>query len=231
MLFIFLFAEEYLEKQRKWAETGAVRDLEFEGDTILKTLSGGCKHEGRTLSKDFADLSAAANMHWRAIDKKVGNALHSPLHWKLSKYTDQKGRRVVLVSNPKFDSHDSASYELMMGRDREREERQRKERILQNELSDLMKRNSEAIASYDEILALDDEHDDEQKAECSTKEDSKLVLNQGTIEPSNSEILPLESSGADLSEEASSASEEFDNDGDEWARTFIWEDGESIVAR
>ena len=227
---LFFFVEEYLEKQRKWAETGAVRDLEFEGDTILKTLAGGCKHEGRSLTKDFAELSAAAKMRWKAIDKKVGNAAYSPLYWKLPKYTDQKGRRVVLVSNPKFDSHESASYDLMMGLDREREEKERKERILQNELSDLMKRNSEAIASYDEILALDDEHDDGQKAESRTKEDSELALNDGDIEPPNSEILSVESSVTDAIEEAL-ASEELDNGGDEWARAFIWQDGESIVAR
>lgn len=225
--------KEYLEKQRRWAETGAVRDLEFEGDTILKKLSSTssrCKNEGRSLP-NIPALTAAAERRWKAIDKKVGDAWYSPLHWKLPIYNDQKGRRVVLVSNPKFDSHDSASYELMLGLDREREERHRKERMLQNELSDLMKRNSEAIVPYDESLTLEDENEDDPKAMLKTKEDSELASIQRVVEPSHSEDLPeIQLLMTDMTAEEST-SEGFDTDGDNWARAFIWHDGESIVAR
>jgi hypothetical protein len=219
-----------LEKQRKWAETGAVRDLEFEGDTLLKTLSGMCKRDRKLLSKDLAELSATANLRWRAIDKKSRHVWESPLHWKLSTFTDHFGRRILLLPNSKFDSHESARYDLMMGQDRDREEKERKERVLQSELSDLMKRNSEALTSYDEILALEDDNDDERKIEFDTKEDHDGVLDPENIESSSSELLSVESSVTDVTEEES-VSEELNDGGDEWAKTFIWEDGESIVAR
>lgn len=215
-----LNATEYLQKQRKWAETGAVRDLEFEGDTILKTLSSRCKNGDSYLRKYITALSAAAEIRWRAIDKKVGDLWCSPLHWKLSQYNDQKGRRVVLVTNSKFDSHDSASYELMMGINRE-EEKQEIESNLQNELSDLMKRNSEAIVPYYESATLEDDN-----------EDDKHVSSQA-IEQSHSDYMST-MTGVTTEE---SASENFDTDvdvdedKDEWARAFIWQDNETIVAR
>ena len=216
-----------MEKQRKWAETSAVRDLEFQGDTTLKSLSGECKQKGKFLSKDIVELSVAAKLRWGAMEKKVGNTLHSPSHWRLPIFTDHNGRRILLVPNSKFDSHHSASYDLMMGQDREREGKGIKERKLQHELSDLMKRNAEALSSYDEILALDDDNDDDQKGDIN--EDSELVTEQATAELSNPEVLSAKSSETNVTEE--SASEELDVGGDEWARAFIWEDGESIVAR
>lgn len=207
-----------------------MRDLEFEGDTLLKTLSGMCKRDRKLLSKDLAELSATANLRWRAIDKKSRHVWESPLHWKLSALTDHSGRRILLLPNSKFDSHESSRYDLMMGQDRDREEKERKERILQSELSDLMKRNSEALTSYDEILALEDDNDDERKIQSDTKEHHDGVLDPGNIKSSSSELLSVESSVTDVAEEES-VPEELNDGGDEWAKTFIWEDGESVVAR
>ena len=207
-----------------------MRDLEFEGDTLLKELSGMCKHNNKIFSKDLAELSTASTLRWRAIDKKIGNAWDSPQHSRLADFTDICGKRVVLVANSKFDSHESASYDLMMGQNREREEKERKKRILQKELSDLMKRNSEALSSYDEILALEVDNDDEQKEEYDTKEDDGLVSDPEMIKPTDPEALPFEQTVSDMTEEVS-LPEELDNGGDDWARTFIWQDGESIVAR
>jgi len=64
--------EEYLEKQRKWAETSAVRDLEFQGDTTLKSLSGECKQKGKFLSKDIVELSVAAKLPGEQWKRKLG---------------------------------------------------------------------------------------------------------------------------------------------------------------
>eukprot|EP00536_Pseudo-nitzschia_multiseries_P005145 jgi/Psemu1/11845/gm1.11845_g len=194
--------EEYLEKQRKWAETSAVRDLEFKGDTALKLFSNECKHEGTCLSKDIVELSSAAKLRWAAIERKVGNTTNFPSHSKLPTFTDQN--------------------------DRQRGENGRKELNLQNELSDLMKRNHEALSSYDEILALDDDHDDARKDVGDAKEESELV---GATDFSSPEIVSVDSSETDWTVDEFVPDEEIDVGGDEWAKAFIWEDNESIVAR
>jgi len=114
----------------------------------------------------------------------------------------------------------------MMGLDREREERHKIERMLQNELSDLMKRNSEAIIPYDESLTLEDDNEDDQKAILKIKEISELASSQEDVELVHSEDLPeIQLSMTDMTAEESTV------EGDAWARVFIWQDGESIVAR
>ena len=229
--FIFdLVATEYLEKQRRWAETGAVRDLEFEGDTRLKTLSGMCKRDRKNVSKDLAELSAAANLRWKAINKRSGNIWESSLNWRLSNFTDISGRRVLLVPNLEFDSHESARYDLMLGHGHDRDEKESKQRALQSQLSDLMKRNSEALTSYDEILALEGDHEDDKKLRMETKEDDDDDLERGENELLRSESFSVESFVTDVTDEES-ISKELNNDGDEWAKNFIWQDEESIVAR
>ena len=229
-----------MEKQRKWAETGAVRDLEFEGDTLLKTLSGMCKQNRKTMSKDLSELSTIATLRWRSIEKRSTRVWESSHRWKLSTFTDDFGRRILLHQNQAFDSHEGARYDSMLGEDRDQEKKDEKERILQNELSDLMKRNSEALTSYDEIIALEDFHDDEEKAE-SAESDAKEVgdnandddddFDPNLIESTHSEILHTELETVDAPEDESALFEELDDGGDEWARAFVWEDGESIVAR
>ena len=230
--------EEYLEKQRKWAETDAVRDLEFEGDTLLKTLSAMCKQARKPLSKNLAELSAVTSQRWSAIEKRSKLVWESSLRWKLSTFTDDYGRRILLHQNQAFDTHEEARYDLMMGENRNHEENESNDLILQNELSDLMKRNAEALTSYDEIIALEDIDDDEGKGESDTKElgdaddddddydDAIPNLN----ESSRSETLPTEPEILDVPE-GESTFEESDEGGDEWARAFEWEDGETIVAR
>ena len=222
------FCSEYLEKQRKWADTGAVRDLEFEGDTLLTTLSGMYKSDRKTLSKDLAELSTTANLQWRAIEDKSRHIRELPLHWKLSTFTDNCGRRILLVPNLAYDSHESSRYDSMTGQGHEPEEKENKERMLQSELSDLMKRNAEALTSYDEILALEDDNDDERKEDCDKKEEDESFLHPETeFSPDTLPIEPptIESTKNELS------TEEINNDGDEWAKAFVWGDEESIVAR
>lgn len=205
-----------------------MRDLEFEGDTLLKSLSGMCTRDRKILTKDLADLSTATNLRWRAIETKMSHVWESPSHWRLSTFTDHYGKRIMLVPNSKFDSHASARYDLMMGQDRDREES--KEHILQNELSELMKRNSEALTSYDDIVALEDDNDDEKKVESDANDTQEGSLSPELVESPSLEHLSVDSFITDVTDDESLA-EELEDGGDEWAKTFMWEDGESIVAR
>ena len=231
LIFSFFVIVEYLEKQRRWAETGAVRDLEFEGDNLLKALSAMCKHDRKTLTKDLAGLSVATHLLWKAIDKKSRLVWASSLRWRLTRFTDDSGRRILLDPNLRFDSHESARYDSMLGQGRHQEEKESKEHILQSEISDLMKRNSEALTSYDQILALEDSNDDDddEKEESDEKEYDEGVAESEINEISSTHILP-ESSETEATEDGS-VIEELNHSGDEWAKVFIWEDAETIVAR
>ncbi len=222
-----------MEKQRKWAETDAVRDLEFEGDTLLKTLSAMCKQARKSLSKKLAEHSAVTSLRWGAIEKRTKLVWESSLRWRLSTFTDDYGRRILLHQNQAFDTHEEARYDSMMGEDRDHEEKERTELILQNELSDLMKRNSEALISYDEMIALEDSHDDEEKGESDVKELDDVGdddLDPNLNESLHTESLPTEPETVDMPEDESTF-EELDEGGDEWARAFEWEEGETIVER
>ena len=207
-----------------------MRDLEFEGDTLLKTFSTMCK-QGRTdLLKDLAGLSIATNLRWNAIDKKSKQVWVPSTRWRFSTFTDFSGKRILFDPNLRFDSHVSACYASMIGQDRDEQEKEEKERILQNEISDLMKRNSEALTSYDEILALEDLiDDDEKKDESDEKEFDEDVLDPEINEISMTDVVP-EPSETDATEDGS-ITEEVNDIGDEWAKSFIWEDSETVVAR
>lgn len=229
-LIISFLASEYLEKQRRWAETGAVRDLEFEGDTLMKTLSTMCKQDRKNLTKALAGLSFATNLRWNAIDKKTKHVWLPTTRWRCSIFTDAFGKRILFHPNLIFDSHESARYASMMGQDQDEQEKEEKERILQNEISDLLKRNSEALTSYDEILALEDSiDDDEKKEESNEKEFDEDVLDRDMNETSTTDHMP-EASETDATEDGS-IDEDLNGTGDQWAKVFTWEDSETIVAR
>ncbi len=118
----------------------------------------------------------------------------------------------------------------MMGQDQDEQEKEEKERILQNEISDLLKRNSEALTSYDEILALEDSiDDDEKKEESNEKEFDEDVLDRDINETSTTDHMP-EASETDATEDGS-IDEDLNGTGDQWAKVFTWEDSETIVAR
>jgi hypothetical protein len=223
--------EKYLESQRKWAETGAVRDLEFEGDTTLKRLSGRHAVDLSEVSKLLSERNAAAELRWKAIDRKVTELWNGSKHWKLARYTDRLGRRIVLARNRQFDDHSRASYDLMTGMEREKEEKGREERLRKkNELADLMKRNSDAFVPYGENLDMeeDKEHEEggiESDTEAENLADTKSSESEfdSTLEASATETLdtePVDDSSSDV-----------DEDSDAWARAFIWSDSESVVAR
>merc|ERR1719162_2217034 len=94
-----------------------------------------------------------------------------------------------------------------------------------------MKRNSKAIMPYNEIWTIEDDNKDDQKVilkikEMSEQASSQEAVEQETVELVHSEDLPeIQVSMTDMTVEESTAK------GDVWARAFIWQDGESIVAR
>ena len=222
--------EKYLEAQRIWSETGAVRDLEFEGDTTLKRLSGRHRFDLTEFGKQLTIRSTAADIRWKGIDRNIVDIWEKGLHWRLPRYTDRLGRRILLVRHREFDDRQKASYELLMGKEREKEERGREERSRKKqELAELMKRNTDAFVPYggaDNPLDIeDDERDQEESGIESEQENGDYT--ESEIETTFDESLAdgLDEKKADHDES------KIKDDIDAWARTFIWSDNESVVAR
>ena len=214
--------ENYLEAQRRWAETGAVRDMEYEGDTALKRLSSRHKNDLGGAAKVMLLKVSAAEIRWRSIDRKIVEVWGGRDNWKLARYPDNLGRRILLVRNRSFDDHKQASYELLMGMEREKEEREREERLRKkHELSELMKRNSEAFVPYAVTDSVDVEDEDR---------DNDEVDNDSSQRGRDIEISSVVN-GSDHGSADEGMNEKEDCDADAWARAFIWSDGESVVAR
>ena len=224
--------ENYLQAQRKWAETDLVRDLEYQGDETVKRLSA--KH--RT---DLTEGIRAATLRhlgaysrWCGIQRKVAEPWNSTSHWKLARHTDRLGQRILLVRNRHFDDHEEASYDLMLGKDREKEEKAREARLRQKEqLAEVMRRNTEAIVPYDASEFGGGDED-----EVTHVNDSDTESSIDLTEPSgdDEDVESLDDKrvpGGFTPEEEWDKIEAEDLEDDAWAKAFIWSDFESVVAR
>ena len=121
--------EDYLEEQRRWADTNLVRDMEYDGDVTVKTLAGRHKNDLDISVQQSKLRDGSTKREVVAISTKVVEPWKSRHHWKFSSSTDRLHRRIVLVYNRNHEDHTEASYELMLVRDREKAEREREERM------------------------------------------------------------------------------------------------------
>ena len=232
--------KNYLEFQRKWTETDAVRELEFDGDTTLKRLSEKQRSDAFDINKEAGLRKGRAEHRWCAIEQKVVDPWRDPLHWKLPCYTDGLGRRLVLIENKGFDSHSSASYELALGQEREKEEAGRQSRLLQKQdLSEVMRRNAEAFVVQD---SLDDgSGTDDDSFPCSASDgDSSSGIGdltekesaESVEETAEETVFEIENDdGWDKITVDEVDDVDADGDGDGWAKAFIWSDTETVVSR
>lgn len=229
--------EEYLEVQRKWAETDAVRDLEYDGDTTIKRMAEKYKVDIIDTTKAYLQRRNGADNRWRAIQRKVTEPWKNETHWKLARYTDVLGRRTLLVQNRMFDDHKSASYDLILGKEREKEEIGNQERLL----SDVMRRNAEAFVvseSQDEgdVLTDDDSSihlssDGESLTDVESSTDADSVGNGDAGLLSETRVIEDQDDGWDRIDSEEFQDVDAEGDSDAWAKTFIWSDSETVVAR
>lgn len=232
--------EEYLEVQRKWAETDAVRDLEFDGETAIKKLDDCYKVECTESVKEVQIRRIAADNRWRGIQGKVSDPWKHEVHWKLAKYTDLLGRRTHLVQNRFFNDHNEASYDLVMGKERETEEIEKQRRIAaKKDLTDLMRRNAEAFIvseSHVEVELRDDDcsqiltSDGESTAEMETSTDDESV-DYPVRHSMPLQQMEAHDDGWDKIESEEIQDVDAEGSSDAWANSFLWADGESVIAR
>jgi PH domain associated with Beige/BEACH len=226
--------EDYLETTRLWAETDAVRDLEFEGDTTGKRLAEKYRNEYGEVARSLVLRRGAAENRLRKIVRMAAEPWESIEHWTLATYTDRNGRRTLLVPNRRFTDHKNASYELMMEKEREKAEKERRARLRENQMTEVMRRNAEAFALHDSFVTddIDVKDDDSTTQPASDGEASEVGSTSGV-------------DSVDMSKQADQTvddewdrieTEEYlhvnaEGDVDAWARLFIWSDGEAVVAR
>ena len=93
----FSLLKGYLEQQRKWAESSAVRDLEFEGDTTMKELANKCDSLKSTATRFDRDASVARRV--QLADTAVEGLKRHYSHWMMDAHEDPLGRKILLVPN------------------------------------------------------------------------------------------------------------------------------------
>jgi hypothetical protein len=146
-----------------------------------------------------------------------------------------------------FDDHKTASYDLAMGLEEEQEKKRKEERRLsQNEFSELIKRNTDAFVSgqVDEDSDFEEDPDEEGVVDGTDGGGEQVVdpnhvfedvmksdtpQTGSTSSKEGSVPRPLEDP-VEVDEEPAHQNSD-DLSGDEWAKTFMWADEESVVAR
>lgn len=223
--------QKYLQSQKKWAETDLVRELEYQGDETGKKLAGNHRKDLTDANRATGIRSKGAQARWQGIERKVLDPWRIGAHWMLARHPDRLGQRVLLVQNLDFDNHENASYELMLGKEREKEEKAREARLLQQEqLADVMRRNTEAIVPYDAREYTDDDEEGREGTASDTESSADMTE---TSEDGDSAVFfdGTKSSGESAPEEDWDKIEAEDVEDDGWAKAFIWSDFESVVAR
>jgi len=243
--------DKYCEDQRKWANTGAVRELEFEGDSTSKKLSSKHQMESAEIGRMIIERANSASSRWYAVERIVVELWNcESSHWQLARHADRLNRRILLTRNRDFDDHQQASYELMLGIERDKAMKLREERLRKkqeedmSDVLDVVRRNSGAMVRFGEFDDAihgngEDGEDDENDNET---EDSVFLLAQNdSVQRKTTSFLD----GLELKVVTNTESvfgvdgdvvmvEDEDAqivDSDAWAKVFIWSDSESIVAR
>ena len=226
--------EGYLETQRKWADTENVWYLEHDGDTTIKKLSEKYENDVADLVKEVTFRRHTADIRWNSIHRSVVSSWSPASHWKLAEFTDRVGRRTLLVPNRNFSSHIESAYDSEKGGSTAEHTASPRG---DNELTDLIRRNSEAFAMNENKVDDDDlllhssdgeSTTDVESSSCEADDSVGSVENDDIPENTETEHYEEEWDKID-SEEIEHVDAQGDVDG--WARAFAWSENESVVAR
>ena len=216
-----------------------MRDLEYDGDAAVKRFSLCHRNALAETTRNSIDRTNGVANRWEVIERQVTEPWTSrDAHWKFGDHPDCLGRRILMVRNRNFNDHEDASYELMLGLERERAEREREERQRkkaereQENLVDVVKRNA-AYVPYKAGTVMEDEEDvgmDENMCHPTVLKDGHDLVDAGdgfaeeeskVVEPASANDVEAE----DCNVEKAVVDEDF------WAKSFVWTDMESVVAR
>ena len=240
----------YCETQRKWAETDAVRDREYEGDVSVKRLSNKYRTDLVELNKSMVARLLLALQRLSSIAQLAHDPWRRGQHWMFTSCTDLLYRRMLLQPNYSFDNHAEASYELTLGKDREsmqreeearlkeraRKEREMAESVLRAALVPYTTDNDDDVDDDDidknegflgwDMKGGDDssdergDEDNEINDQAHDEDNASLEHKSNEKDTDESEWDQIESTDFDQSNEL---------DPFAWARKFMWAEGERFV--
>ena len=194
--------EAYCEDQRQWTETDAVRDLEYAGDLAVKRLAGRFRTDLNETIRLASLRSGAAGLRWNAIARNVIEPWEDFEHWKLAKHPDRLHRRILLVRNRNFDDHEEASYEYMLGKERDKALKDREERLRRKKeaqvLSASLKYAKTGVVHFEELD--DEERYKRQEGAESKRMGPNALIRQVSIRASAG-IVPFAELMADIDDE------------------------------
>jgi len=221
--------ESYCEEQRRWTDTDAVRELEYDGDNAVKRLATNYCQDLDASDRTTALRITAANNRWMKVEMNVIEPWMIHEHWMMAKHTDRLHRRILMERNRDFDSHEEASYELMLGREREREEKARLQRLEK-------KRLQEESMRFDGTDGFDDSADFTHKSSMLIKNAREGIIRLGSErelfeDEDDAEKEEDDIEGSDEEKDDKPQEEEKEKDSDElgWARAFVWASDETVV--
>ena len=240
----------YCETQRKWAETDAVRDREYEGDVSVRRLSNKYRTDLVELNKSTVARLLLALQRLSSIAQLLHDPWRRVRHWMFTSCTDLLYRRMLLQPNYYFDNHAEASYELTLGKDREsmqreeearlkekaRKEREMDQSVLRAALVPYTADNDEDVDDDDiekneGFLGWDMKSGDDSSDQRSDEDNGVNGLAQdednASIEHKSNEKDTDESEWDQIESPDFDQSNELDPFA--WARKFLWAEGERFV--
>ena len=229
---------KYLESQKTWTDTTAVRDLEYNGNLSINNLAAQYRSSLKSMIRSDILNSSISSQHYASILQKIPPTKKNH-RWKLAPYTDRLHRRILLIPNINFDDHASASYDLALGIERDKALKEREERLRakrEEELTILYKVAKEGIVKEQERSEIENA-DDADPGICeddniSSSEDSRDF----SIGPlSDDEVVPGElitdwdriDERVDTDDMILDAKHE--NGSYLWSKEYIWQQGERLL--
>ena len=219
--------------------TSSVFLSEYEGDLLVKKLSS--KHRTDTSESNRVVMAqfALASQRMVAIQRLMEDPWDLLRRWEVSTHTDLLYRRMLFSPNYCFTDHANSSYELTLGKDREafrKEEISRQEREKEKEIEMALQ---VAVVPYEESMEEEVEEDDDGEragsdgffgwvemegveATVDSSHHSDEEENVDVVEDDTEDETAEESDW----DEIDAAEMESDSDPFDWARKFLWSEGE-----
>ncbi len=222
---------KYLEEQKRWADTSAVRDLEYYGNLSIKNLAEQYFKHNKELVRTELLKADMASQRLASIERRI--MVHVTNNkWKLAKYTDRLHRRILLVPNRNFNDHASASYDLALGIEREKALKEREERLRakrEDELAKMYQLAKQGIVKQSsEVNSQDEEFIDSESDSITSDSDDQSM----SIEPlSDDDVAPGELITDWDRIEADDIMLDSKNEKGSylWSKDYIWQHGERLI--
>lgn len=211
---------------------------EYEGDLLVKRLSSKHRTDTSESNRLVVTQFALASQRMAAIQRLMNDPWDLLRRWEVSTHTDLLYRRILFSPNYCFTNHASASYELTLGKDREafqKEEISRQEREKEKEIELALR---VAVVPYEESVDEEVEEDDDERAGSDgffgwvEMEGVEATLDRSHCSDEEEEVVDVKDDTEDETAEESdwdeidAAEMESTTDPFDWARKFLWSDGE-----